>query len=168
MSPYLDPGSVKGCWNPDFNLLCQKRVLKVWFDNDFDLELGPANLTDQRYHTERQRNILGGTVPGKPDTTYVMRLNRPPDFTSLIDLEYVQYFHAKCSKDLAWLCFYWPHELIFAVRWNERDSVLCLELAQLDTLVELTVVDGNRALGTRRLVARFSWNHKGITISSHR
>jgi len=39
-----------------------------------------------------------------------------------------------------------PHELKLAIRWDEADAVLCLKLAQLDTLVELAVVDGDGRL----------------------
>ena len=45
-----------------------------------------------------------------------------------------------------------PHELEFPVRRDEGDGVLGLELAELDALVELAVVDGDRALRARRVV----------------
>ena len=49
-----------------------------------------------------------------------------------------------------------PHKFEFPVRWNERDRVLCLELAQLDALMELAVVNRDRALGSSSVFARLS------------
>ena len=39
-----------------------------------------------------------------------------------------------------------PHELVFAVRWNETDAMLSLELAQFHALMQLAVVYSNGCL----------------------
>ena len=50
-----------------------------------------------------------------------------------------------------------PHQLVLSVRRDEGDGVLGLELAELDALMELAIIDGDGALRPGRLVPGFSW-----------
>jgi hypothetical protein len=50
-----------------------------------------------------------------------------------------------------------PHKFEFSIWRNERDCVLRFELAELNALVELTVVDGDRALGPGCVVSGLAW-----------
>ena len=88
---------------PDFKFLCKKAGLEVGLDNHLHLKLGPAHLPHQGNHPERQRDVLGGAVPEHREDK--------------ISLSY------SVSS---------PHEFMLAVWWDEADSVLSLELTQLD------------------------------------
>lgn len=46
-----------------------------------------------------------------------------------------------------------PHQLKLSIGWYERDGVFRLELAELDALVELAVVDNHHGLARPRRVA---------------
>lgn len=37
-----------------------------------------------------------------------------------------------------------PHKFKLSIRWDEAYAMLSLKLAQLDTLMELTIINGNR------------------------
>lgn len=43
--------------------LCQEWGLEIRFDDNFHLQLCASNLSDQRNDTERQDNVLSGTIP---------------------------------------------------------------------------------------------------------
>ena len=88
---------------PDFKFLCKKAGLEVGLDNHLHLKLRPAHLPHQGNHPKGQRYVLGGAAP-----------------------EHRKHKISSSSSVSS------PHELMLAVWWDEADSVLGLELTQLD------------------------------------
>lgn len=59
----LNPGSVEGRGNAYFNLLRQQGRLEVRFHNHLHFHLRSAYFAYERDHSERQRNVLGRSIP---------------------------------------------------------------------------------------------------------
>lgn len=86
---------------PYLKLLRKEAGFEVRLDNNFDLQLGPAYLSHQGNHSERQRDVLCGAVPEN------------------IELEW----EGDAIQS--------PHQLMLAVGRDEADGMLRLKLAQL-------------------------------------
>lgn len=61
----LHARGVEGGGDLHLDLLAQQRRLEVAFQHHLHLHLGAAHLTHQRYHAERQGDILGGAVSAR-------------------------------------------------------------------------------------------------------
>ena len=48
---------------PDLKLLCKEAGFEVGLDDNLHLQLGPAHLSHQGNHSERQGDVLCGAVP---------------------------------------------------------------------------------------------------------
>ena len=99
---------------PNLKLLCQEAGFEVGLDDNLDLQLGPAHLPHQGNHSERQRDVFCGSIPGSIGTL---------SSNILINL-----IRKKVQS---------PHQLMLAVRRDEADGVLRLKLAQLHTPEQL-------------------------------
>ena len=62
---YLNARSVERSRDSNLDLLRQQRRLEVGLDDHLDLQLGPADLSNERDDAERQRNVFGRSVSEK-------------------------------------------------------------------------------------------------------
>merc|ERR1719189_3576770 len=75
-----------------------------------------------------------------------LKLDLTTTLTSSLDPAHLSHQgnHSEGQGDV--LCGAVPHQLTLAVGRDEADRMLRFTLAQLDTLVELTIIDGNGRL----------------------
>lgn len=113
------------------DLLSQQRRLEVGLDDDFDLQFGATDFSDQRDDSERQDDVFGGSVPADRQTG-----------SCCVLLSRVWWTMWCVLSDL------WPHELVVSVWRDEADAALRVKLAEANTLMEGAVVDRYRLFTT--------------------
>lgn len=125
----MHSGRVQRGGNLNFDLLAQKRRFEITFQDHFHLHLCASDLAHQRYNAEGQRYVFRGAI-SKP--TEVITETHQDGVVKL------------------------PHQLKLAVGRDETDGMFRFELAQLDALMELAIIDDDDRLsrpGRVRIVA---------------
>lgn len=137
----------------DLNLLSQQGGFEVGLDDHFNLQFGATHLPDQRNDSEWQDDVLSGAISKKTELMSKTAELHKANFklvlqTSCLNCSFCGVFclqSKRLSFQLQILILknsYWPHELIFAIRWDEADASLRIKLTKTHTLVERAVIDG--------------------------